>query len=475
MRGRELRNQFLTKFFRNRMRIFLSLLFCLILIVPGKAQELNYEVASDNEQHAQIWHRALTWIYSDNNRTVAQNQQQKMPAVSSANLKKFETGLKNASVTGKDSYNFYQLLFLPVARELYKRPNELIDAPLLIKRIVKEAGAKAGRDTVKLKAALTTFVTKTEPKPEEITKPESLATAQVAPPVNTQTSTPETTQVATQETKKSVLFDFNTPMVLSLIALALAAWALLRTFGQKPQAAVSAPRNYSTSSGAEVGSSVNSKNLNAVHKDLKTLRDEIIRLKKENERLLNQMAREIQEVRNAVSANLMQTQNSYQNHTPQPTQFQESTQSQAPAQTPIQDLSQPAGYAQNTFDIEDDHLIMETENAEPIVAESDFTKYARVPEDSVIKDRDLHTDRNDNWSFIEVSVSDPNVQTARFRINPHINHALAINNSLDRLENAFDFPRTANKATNIINQTDGELIRVPQGWKIEKRAKISLV
>ena len=117
---------------------------------------------------------------------------------------------------------------------------------------------------------------------------------------------------------------------------------------------------------------------------------------------------------------------------------------------------------------------METENTEPIITETNFTKYARVPEDSVIKDRDMHADRNDNWSFIEITVSDPNAQKARFRINPHINHALAINNSLDRLENAFDFPRTANKATNIVNQSDGELVRVPQGWRIEKRAKITL-
>lgn len=456
------------------MRIFLSLVFCLILSFPGTAQELNYDVADDNEQHAQIWHRALTWIYSDNNKTLPAPQQKQLPVVSESSLKKFETDLKNASVKGKDGYNFYQLLYLPVASSLYKRPNELVDATLLIKKIVKEAGSKPGRDTVKLKASLTTFVTKTQPKPEVVAKTESLATAEVAPPVNTKTALPDTTQPATQETKKSVPFEFNTAMVLSLIALALAAWALLRTFGRKPEVVAAASRNFSNSAGAEVGGSANSKNLNAIHKDLKTLRDEIIRLKKENERLLNQMAGEIQEVRNSVSASQVQTQNSYQNQAQQPTQFQETNQYQAPPQNQIQDLSQPAGYAQNTFDIEDDHLIMETENTEPIIAETNFTKYARVPEDSVIKDRDLHTDRNDNWSFIEVSVSDPNAQTAKFRINPHINHALAINNSLDRLENAFDFPRTANKASNIVNQQDGELVRVPQGWKIERRAKITL-
>src|SRR6478609_6916749 len=289
MRVRALRNQFLTKLFRNRMRIFLSLLFCLILSFPGKAQELNYDVADDNEQHAQIWHRALTWIYSDNNKNLPAPHQKQLPVVSESNLKKFETDLKNASVKGKDGYNFYQLLYLPVASSLYKRPNELVDASLLIKKIVKEAGEKPGRDTIKLKASLTTFVTQIKPKPEKIVKPESLATAQVAPPVNTKTVLPDTTQTALKETNKSFPLEFNMGTFLSLLALALAAWALLRTFGRKPEAAVAVSRNYSTSTGAEVNAPANSKNLNAIHKDLKTLRDEIIRLKKENERLLNKM------------------------------------------------------------------------------------------------------------------------------------------------------------------------------------------
>ncbi|HSI90168.1 MAG TPA: hypothetical protein VK927_03580, partial [Adhaeribacter sp.] len=64
--------------------------------------------------------------------------------------------------------------------------------------------------------------------------------------------------------------------------------------------------------------------------------------------------------------------------------------------------------------------------------------------------------------------------TATFRINPYVNHALAINNSLDRLENAFEFARSANKATQLINDADGELMRTPQGWQITRRAKIHL-
>ena len=461
------------------MRNVLSLLFCLMLSIPVWAQELNYDVASDNEQHAQVWYQALTWIYHDNNRTQPANQQVQMPTVSSANLKKFETDLKNASAKKQDGYNFYQKLFLPVAQELYKRPNELIDASTLIRRIVKEAAAKPGRDTVKLKAALTTFVSNTQPKPDEVAKPESIATAEVAPPVNTQTALPKNDTFDAKETNSTFLPE-RIMDIISVLALAIGGLALWRTMNRKP-AAASVPatnRNFSTSNGAEVGSSANSKNLNAIHKDIKTLRDEIVKLKRENERLLNTMAGEIQEVRNSVAAQ-QGNQHNYQSTNTQPSgQYQEPMQSsnqyQQPEQNQLQDLTQPAGYAQNTFDIEDDHLIMETENPEPAFVETNFTKYARVPEDSVIKDRDLHTDKSDNWSFIEVSVTDPNAQTARFRINPHINHALAINNSLDRLENAFDFPRTANKASTIVNQQDGELVRVPQGWKIERRAKITL-
>src|SRR5688572_19186247 len=350
MRGRALRNQFLTKLFRNRMRVILSLLFCFLVSFQVSAQGLEYAVANDDPLQARIWHRALNWIYEDNNRTMPEKQRFTVPKVSDINLKKFETDLKNASAKNQDGYNFYPKLFLPVAQRLYKSSSELVNSEMLIKEIVKEAGVKPGRDTVKLKEALITFVSKTEPKPEEVA---SAQTQTVQEPVNTQVAPPVVDTAAAKETNKSVPFDFDTPMVLSLLALALAAWALLRTFGRKPEAAIAASRNYSTSTGAEINAPANSKNLNAIHKDLKTLRDEIIRLKKENERLLNKMAGEIEEVRNSVSANQMQALNSYQNQPQNATQFQEPTYQQPAPQNQLQDLSQPAGYAQPTFEIED--------------------------------------------------------------------------------------------------------------------------
>jgi hypothetical protein len=119
-----------------------------------------------------------------------------------------------------------------------------------------------------------------------------------------------------------------------------------------------------------------------------------------------------------------------------------------------------------------DHLFTEENENQPQLQSQ--IKYARVPEDGLIKDRDLHQDSRDAWSFMEVTLPANGNNIAAFRINPNVNHALAINNSLDRLENAFEFARSANKASQLLNKADGELVKTDQGWKISKRAKITL-
>src|SRR5690606_28163063 len=128
---------------RNHLLIFLFLL----TTAAATAQE---NTAQTQEK---IWHRALVWIYEDNNKTLGKNEQKPTPQVSNESLEALEKDLATASKNQQDAYNFYSRLYQPVQQKLSK--SKPVSDEALINAIVAEAG-KPGRDPEQLRFALET-------------------------------------------------------------------------------------------------------------------------------------------------------------------------------------------------------------------------------------------------------------------------------------------------------------------------------
>ena len=98
-------------------------------------------------------------------------------------------------------------------------------------------------------------------------------------------------------------------------------------------------------------------------------------------------------------------------------------------------------------------------------------KYAIIPEDGVIRAHQLQQ-QPDSDSYIEVDATADGSST-HYRFNLAGNHAFVIAQGIDRLENAFDFEKPSNRmVTKVVQQQDGVLTKVNNGWKIMEKARI---
>ena len=410
---------------------------------------------------AKIWYQSLQWIYEDNNKTLPKNDQKPVPKVSSESVEQFEKDLAAASKTKQDGYNFYTLMYQPVQEKLRKsRPDS---DEVLIGAIVAEAAKKSNRKTEDLRFALETTAhrnTETARPEVPVEAPENTLLPEENPatqePENVPVPSAPASELKTVKEEPNMLFN-----VISIAALLLAALAFYRS-SRKSSRGVAPARTsegYANAVGKPVQSNAGNQHVNALKKEVENLKKAYNNLKRENENWRAEMQNAIQDLqRTAYAAPQVAEQYGHAatNSNAQP----------LPAMQPEYQTENLA--SQENFIIETDHLFTEE------IQLQNQVKYTRVPEDGQLKDRDLHYDSRDTWSFIEVTLPENGATTAKFRINPHVNHALAINNSLDRLENAVEFARSANKATQLVNVADGELTRTAQGWQITKRAKIHL-
>ena len=111
---------------------------------------------------------------------------------------------------------------------------------------------------------------------------------------------------------------------------------------------------------------------------------------------------------------------------------------------------------------------------DPAPAETPYTgkKYAIIPEDGVIRMHQLQQ-QPDSDSYIEVDPATEGSSTTHYRFNLAGNHAFVIAQGIDRLENAFDFEKPSNRmVTKVVQQQDGVLTKVNNGWKIMEKARI---
>ncbi|MBK0404657.1 hypothetical protein I5M27_16810 [Adhaeribacter sp. BT258] len=435
------------------MRYFLIFLFLLYFSTGQVSAQEN-----PPQNQARIWQKALQWIYEDNNKTVGKNAQKPVPTVSGERVAQFEKDLAAASKTRQDEYNFYTRLYQPVQEKL--RKNQPVSDKVLIAAIVAEAAKKSDRKTEDLRFALETITPRnTETAQPEV--PEEVPESILPPEENPATQGPENAPVPETSSNeiKTVKAESNMPLILSIAALLLAAFAFMRSSRKSSPSSVASGRtseSFATSTGVPVQGN---QNLQALKKEIESLKKAYNHLKRENENWRAEMQDAIQELQKTAydaSANAEKY-----NHV-----SGNASQQIQPETQPVFEPEETS--SQENFQVETDHLF--TEEALPQI----LVKYTRVPEDGQLKERDLHHDSHDTWSFIQVTLPENGCNSAKFRINPHVNHALAINNSLDRLENAFEFARSSNKATQLINDADGELMRTAQGWQITKRAKIHL-
>ncbi|MFC5271999.1 hypothetical protein [Adhaeribacter terreus] len=430
------------------MRNLFLLLFIFLLSSAAAAAQENTAPTQ-----AKIWHRALVWIYEDNNKTLGKNEQKPVPQVSNESLANFEKDLAAASKANKDGYNFYKLVYQPVQEKLAK--SKPVSDEALMNAIVAETSKKPGRNVKHLRFALET-ATKSEAVSE--TPEEYRETTAMQPEPEPENVTAPTVP---SNTEKPVKDENKLPMYLSILALLLAAFALWRASQKNTsRAAVVRSENDMLVAGKSASESPNVK---ALKRQIQTMRNEYHQLKSENENWRADMQQAIQNLQAAAFINPLAKENYADFHDQSTSQNLGGT----GHQHTMENYSETPAEAQ-PYEVETDHLFAEEPQPQS------HKKYTRVPEDGLLKDREMHTDSRETWSFIEVTIPDAQSNTATFRINPYVNHALAINNSLDRLENAFEFARSANKATQLINDADGELMRTAQGWQITKRARIHL-
>ena len=428
------------------MRNLLLIFFTFLQTTAATAQQ------NTAANQAKIWHKALTWIYEDNNKTQGKTDQKPVPQASAKSLEQFEKDLAAASKKQQDAYNFYSRLYQPVQQKLAK--TKPVTNEVLINAIVAEAG-KPGRDADQFRLALETAA---NPGTTTATPEENPETTSIQPEPEPENLTAPT---VASEIEKPVQDENKLPMYLSILALLLAAFALWRASQKNSRSA--APTQPENAMPASVKNTSENSNVKALKREIQTLKNELHQLKTENE---NWRAYVQQAIQNLQAESFAKPPVS-ENYTAFNEQF--STPNQTEIATQNARESYPETPAENQpYIVETDHLFAEETPLQNLV------KYTRVPEDGQLKERDLHYDSRDTWSFIEVTLPENGSNSARFRINPHVNHALAINNSLDRLENAFEFARSANKATQLVNVADGELTRTAQGWQITKRAKIHL-
>ncbi|WP_161887610.1 hypothetical protein [Pontibacter russatus] len=123
-----------------------------------------------------------------------------------------------------------------------------------------------------------------------------------------------------------------------------------------------------------------------------------------------------------------------------------------------------------------DELEQQSGNASPITAPEEATysgkKYAIIPEDGVIRLHQLQQ-QPDSDSYIEVDAPADGGNSTHYRFNLAGNHAFVIAQGIDRLENAFDFEKPSNRVVNkVVQQQDGLLTKVNNGWKIVEKARI---
>ena len=79
----------------------------------------------------------------------------------------------------------------------------------------------------------------------------------------------------------------------------------------------------------------------------------------------------------------------------------------------------------------------------------------------------------DSDSYIEVDAPADGGNITHYRFNLAGNHAFVIAQGIDRLENAFDFEKPSNRMVNkVVQQQDGVLTKVNNGWKIVEKARI---
>jgi hypothetical protein len=98
--------------------------------------------------------------------------------------------------------------------------------------------------------------------------------------------------------------------------------------------------------------------------------------------------------------------------------------------------------------------------------------YAIIPEDGLIRQHQLQQ-QPDSDSYIEVDVPKEGGNQTYYRFNLAGNHAFVISQGIDRLENAFSFEKPSNRmVSQVVQQHDGVLARVGNGWKIEQKARI---
>ncbi|MER2999508.1 hypothetical protein [Pontibacter populi] len=106
-----------------------------------------------------------------------------------------------------------------------------------------------------------------------------------------------------------------------------------------------------------------------------------------------------------------------------------------------------------------------------VIADSGI-RFAIIPEDGVIRQHQLQQ-RPDSDSYIEIDVPAEGSSQTRYRFNLGGNHAFVISQGIDRLENAFDFEKPSNRmVTKVVQQQDGVLAKVNNGWRIQEKARI---
>jgi hypothetical protein len=128
----------------------------------------------------------------------------------------------------------------------------------------------------------------------------------------------------------------------------------------------------------------------------------------------------------------------------------------------LDELEQQPGFSQTT----------PTPEPEPDVIADSGIRYAIIPEDGVIRQHHLQR-QPDSDSYIEVDVAAEGSNMTHYRFNLSGNHAFVISQGIDRLENAFDFEKPSNRmVTRIVQQQDGVLAKVNNGWRIQEKARI---
>ncbi|WP_162055917.1 hypothetical protein [Pontibacter pamirensis] len=119
-----------------------------------------------------------------------------------------------------------------------------------------------------------------------------------------------------------------------------------------------------------------------------------------------------------------------------------------------------------------DNLERSSENNPTATVAESGIKYAVIPEDGLIRMHQLQQ-QPDSDSYLEVDVPADGSNITNYRFNLAGNHAFVIAQGIDRLENAFSFEKPSNRmVSTVVQQQDGVLTRVNNGWKIQEKARI---